>query len=346
MSEVLPDHMCIPLQPRGGSYIPLTFQLTAGNAGYVAISTYPTGSNNKPYPVTPDAVTNVDGVPGNDNSTNVIDRFWQIDKSGASATATVTYTYAAAEATGGVTGKKALLQAQRYNTSTNKWDAPLAGQTANAAANTVTEPGITQFSPRALAISTNPLPIELLRFNATLTDSLVEITWATATEKNNNFFTVEKTLDGNAFEIVTIIKGAGNSSNVHNYSAMDHHPYPGVSYYRLKQTDYDGQNSFSTLIPINYYPQAGVNFLVYPNPANGDVINFLFTSGRRDNPGIMTITILDETGVLRDGGSLTAYHDWHHAYSVNPIEKLKPGIYMIMVTFNGNTYVRKFVVRD
>lgn len=335
-----------PFATAGGSYIPLTFQLTAGNAGYVTISTYPTGSNNKPYPVTPDNVTNVDGIPGNDNSTNVIDRFWQIDKSGASGTATVTYTYAAAEVTGGVTGKKALLQAQRYNTSTNKWDAALTGQTANAAANTVTEPGITLFSPRTLAISTNPLPVELMRFNAAVRDSLVELTWVTATEKNNNFFTVEKTLDGNAFETVTIVDGAGNSSTVRTYATTDRHPYPGVSYYRLKQTDYDGQNSFSTLIPVDYHPHEGVNFLVYPNPTNGDNINFLFTTGATDDQGIMTVTIIDETGVRRDAGAITVYHDWHHPYSLHPIEKLKPGTYLIIVAINGNTFVRKFVVRD
>jgi len=181
-----------PFATVGGSYIPLTFQLTAGDVGYVTISTYPTASNNTPYPTAPDNVTNVYSTPGTDNSTNVIDRFWQIDKSGASGTATVTYTYASAEATGGGVSKKRLLQAQRYNTATNKWDAALSGQTANAAGNTVTEPGITLFSPRTLAVSSSPLPIELLNFYATIEDRMVKLAWSTATEKNNDFFTILK----------------------------------------------------------------------------------------------------------------------------------------------------------
>lgn len=334
-----------PFATAGGSYIPLTFQLTAGNAGYVTISTYPTGSNNKPYPVTPDAVTNVDGNPGYDNSTNVIDRFWQIDKSGASGTATVTYTYAAAEVTGGVTGKKALLQAQRYNTSTSKWDAPLTGQTANAAANTVTEPGITLFSPRALAISTSPLPIELLAFDATLQNNLVELTWSTATEKNNNFFTIEKTIDGKSFEIIRTVNGAGNSNEELHYTAVDEHPYPGISYYRLTQTDYDGRSSFSKLVSITYYPKEGVRFIVYPNPTSGDNINFLFTSDQTDVQNAMNFKIADETGVLRGSGTINFYENRQHTYTINPAEKLPAGVYMIFITVDGNTYVRKFVVR-
>jgi len=335
-----------PFATAGGSYIPLTFQLTSGNAGYVTISTYPTGSNNKPYPVTPDNVTNVDGAVGSDNSTNVIDRFWQIDKSGASGTATVTYTYASAEVTGGVTGKKNLLQAQRYNVTTNRWDPALTGQTANAAANTVTEPGITLFSPRALALSTNPLPIELTRFDAAIRDSLVILTWATATEKNNNFFLVEKTTDGNSFELVATVSGAGNSNQARHYSAVDHHPYPGTSYYRLVQTDYDGQKSFSKLVSIAYDPLSDTDLIVYPNPGNGDAINFLLRREVTDNQHTMTITIIDETGIRRDVGSMAVHQNSHHPYSIRFGEKLTPGLYAIIVTINTNAYTQKFVVHD
>ena len=56
------------------------------------------------------------------------------------------------------------------------------------------------------------------------------------------------------FETVTTLPGAGTSSITHNYSAIDDNPYVGVSYYRLKQTDYDGMSTYSNIVPVTYYP--------------------------------------------------------------------------------------------
>jgi gliding motility-associated-like protein len=148
-----------PFATAAPSYIPFTFQLTAGDAGYVTISTYPTASNNTPLPVSPDPVSTAD--PTFDNSGNgVIDRFWQIDKSGATATATLTYTYAAAEVSGGVIGNQANLKAQRYNTTNNSWDKALPNQISNVTNHTVTESGVTLFSPRTLAVPFTPIEIK------------------------------------------------------------------------------------------------------------------------------------------------------------------------------------------
>ncbi|HEY4798811.1 MAG TPA: hypothetical protein VII99_07010, partial [Bacteroidia bacterium] len=93
-----------------GNYIPFTLNLTAGTIGNVTVSTYPTASNNTPYPVTPIAVTNMYDHNGNDNSSNVVDRFWQIDKDGVSGTATMIFTAAPSEV-----GSLTALQAQRWN---------------------------------------------------------------------------------------------------------------------------------------------------------------------------------------------------------------------------------------
>jgi hypothetical protein len=76
------------------------------------------------------------------------------------------------------------------------------------------------------------------------------IKWTTATEINNDFFTVERTLDGITFEEVVETAGAGNSFEPLTYVENDQYPLPGTSYYRLKQTDYDGQFEYSGMVEL------------------------------------------------------------------------------------------------
>ncbi|MBK7966200.1 MAG: T9SS type A sorting domain-containing protein [Bacteroidetes bacterium] len=87
----------------------------------------------------------------------------------------------------------------------------------------------------------SPLPVELISFKATkISNQQVQVSWSTASEKNNDFFTIERSLDGNSFIEVQRVKGAGNSSSTRNYSIIDQEPTAGVNYYRLIQTDFDG----------------------------------------------------------------------------------------------------------
>jgi len=108
------------------------------------------------------------------------------------------------------------------------------------------------------------LPIELLNFDAQINADQVEIKWTTASETNNDYFTIEKTKDGNSYETVAIVDGAGNSIERRDYSSLDNNPYKGLSYYRLKQTDYDGSFEYSKHIAINYRLKNHLN--IYPNP--------------------------------------------------------------------------------
>jgi len=87
------------------------------------------------------------------------------------------------------------------------------------------------------------LPIKLGYFDATFntTTKTVDLNWLTETEINNEFFTIEKSKDGVTFEVVGTLKGAGNSNEARSYSTKDFYPFYGTSYYRLKQTDFDGQ---------------------------------------------------------------------------------------------------------
>ena len=88
----------------------------------------------------------------------------------------------------------------------------------------------------------------------------------TASETNNNYFTIERSADGMNFEKIGIVRGAGNSSEMIDYSYSDYAPLTGMSFYRLKQTDFDGKESYSSVIVIS---SEGKDFVrILPNPVN------------------------------------------------------------------------------
>lgn len=123
--------------------------------------------------------------------------------------------------------------------------------------------------------TTSILPIELMSFEAKADEEKVHLKWSTATEKNNESFTVEKATDGENFSTVAIVKGAGNSSARKDYYVADPSPYKGLSYYRLKQSDFDGKFNYSKIIAVEFLKEED-GLKIYPNPSSGSVtIEFL-----------------------------------------------------------------------
>lgn len=128
--------------------------------------------------------------------------------------------------------------------------------------------------------ASSPLPIELIAFDAIKKDRQVELSWKTATETNNDFFTIARSVDGKYWEDLQYIEGAGNSVQVQEYSYTDDAPYAGISYYRLTQTDFDGtQKTF----PIVSVEQKDLEVLqAYPNP----VVHTVTLMGVKENQAI------------------------------------------------------------
>lgn len=112
------------------------------------------------------------------------------------------------------------------------------------------------------------LPITLLNFDAIMTGRQVELIWSTATEINNDFFTIERTANGKEWEEVIRIKGKENSTSTTHYKTTDTQPLNGTSYYRLYQTDFNGTKSYSNIIAVNLLHK-GIR--IYPNPATSVV---------------------------------------------------------------------------
>ena len=115
----------------------------------------------------------------------------------------------------------------------------------------------------------SPLPIDLLYFRARLQGDEVVTTWKTAQEKDNHYFTLEKTVDFETFYEAGRIDGQGNSPEEHTYSFVDDSPFTGRSYYRLKQTDFDGAFTVSDPVMVDYSGAPSPLLKAYPNPFNG-----------------------------------------------------------------------------
>ena len=119
-------------------------------------------------------------------------------------------------------------------------------------------------------IASVALPIELLSFSLILKkEGYVLIKWQTLTETNNDFFTVERSKDADDWESLVELKGAGNSTEMLSYETLDEHPLLGTSYYRLKQTDFNGDYAYFGILDFEltqkYFPQTKA----YPNPTQG-----------------------------------------------------------------------------
>ncbi len=98
---------------------------------------------------------------------------------------------------------------------------------------------------------TTPLPIELTSFKGVKKDRINELTWVTMTELNNDFFTIDRTIDGIDFETIGKVSGSGSSSSINEYSLNDLDVPSEINYYRLKQTDFNGDSKYSDFISID-----------------------------------------------------------------------------------------------
>ncbi|MFI5171513.1 MAG: T9SS type A sorting domain-containing protein [Chitinophagales bacterium] len=144
--------------------------------------------------------------------------------------------------------------------------------------------------PPTISCITYILPITLSSFTGIASGSANQLLWTTDSEVNNGFFTIENSDNGNDFSSIGTVNGAGTSTQLHNYDFTDSYPFKGITYYRLKQTDLDGNISYSEIIGVENLTAQYFN--VYPNPSNGN-INLAFDLGGSPD---FTLQIVNEVG--------------------------------------------------
>jgi hypothetical protein len=126
------------------------------------------------------------------------------------------------------------------------------------------------------------LPISLSTFDVNQNGDLVAIEWTTETETNNDFFSVMKSYDAITFDVIGDVPGAGTSTVKHYYNLNDENPQVGINYYKLKQTDFDGHFTYSTIKSLNFTSK-NVDFLVYPNPSKFENITIIVNVKRTED---------------------------------------------------------------
>jgi hypothetical protein len=141
--------------------------------------------------------------------------------------------------------------------------------------------------------SIGSLPVKLLSFDAENANGKVKLSWKTASEENNDFFTIERTTDGKNYESLGTVKGGGTTLKVASYEFDDNNPASGISYYRLSQTDFDGKTETFPAITIDVTGSAseGESMQIYPNPLTGSVLTVSFA-----NPKDGTLEVMDGGG--------------------------------------------------
>jgi hypothetical protein len=179
-----------------------------------------------------------------------------------------------------------------------------------------------------------PLPIELTYFNASPGGTDVIVEWATATETNNDHFTIERSKDGTEFLPVGVVKGAGTSSSAIAYSYEDKNVGAGTWYYRLRQTDHNGECSYSKIAAVQLAGGlAGMG--LYPNPCTDHT--FYIDMFDED----VDVEVLTMGGDKLFGKRIPA----GSSNAVSLPDELQEGIYIVLVTSSHNTSMKKLVVK-
>lgn len=330
-----------------GVSIPLTMQVTgAGSAGgSMVFSTYNSqsigvavanGWNNDAY--RPSDVTHMlDNPTGSvNNSANAIDRFWIIDAGeGSYAYATkpsvnITFGFDPVESQindGNTTQLNSInnnLVAQRFNPGLGKWYdvLPYGTQTGSMEVTGVTPAPGDFYRSWTLSNIQVPLPIQLVDWDGKCDGKVVHLTWTTASEQNNDYFTIEKSRDNDSWTAIGTVPGAGNSSQMISYSFVDPNAV-GRAYYRLRQTDIDGRSEVSPTIVAGCGTENGTTLV----NAWDDGINLnLEVSSSLE--GLFDLTLMDAQGKIV---SVHPSQAIHNGITILQIDKrdIATGVYVV-----------------
>jgi len=233
--------------------------------------------------------------------------YWLLNRTVGASNVNVTLSWTKADCTGDYITDISKLLVTRWN-GTNWLNLGGTSITGTTTSGTVTSTTANTFSlnpsPITLASSTpaNPLPIQLLRFTAQSTGNAVELNWSTATEENNDYFSIQRSIDGNEFEEIGRMKGAGMSYSQIDYRYTDTRPLPGLVYYRLRQTDFDLKSTYSDMVSVDVAVDA--DFVITPNIGKAGVEMKLSATGEYvvyNSLGVIVQQVQDASQIQTDG---------------------------------------------
>lgn len=185
-----------------------------------------------------------------------------------------------------------------------------------------------------LTDNTATLPLELIFFKGSLSNGSVELSWATASETNFNYFLIERSSDGKNFEELGRVTGSGTSKTRHDYSFSDDKPLAGISYYRLKEVDFDQKVYSLGIVSANF--STAKEFTIFPNPVTSG--SALTVYSNFDDEFEVKISITDLSGRPVTELSL-------NAQEVQLPINLSPGIYIVSLQSSSTKTVKRLLVK-
>jgi len=192
------------------------------------------------------------------------------------------------------------------------------------------------YRPKFVRLPLSALPIELQSFEASAGERVVQLKWVTQTEVRNKHFEVERSRNGTDFTGIGKVSGAGNSNSIRRYDWIDPSPFPGKSYYRLRQVDEDGQFSYSPLASVHYEVSATT---IYPNPVQQGKLTV--------QPDLKTCETMTFLLYNLNGSQVFRYEVAANAgaeMSVQLPEDLRKGVFMAQISCDQHIETLKLVV--
>lgn len=183
-------------------------------------------------------------------------------------------------------------------------------------------------------VSSIPLPVDLISFNASYNQKQVSLSWITASEHHSDYFSIERSADGITYEEIFRMASHHESNIIRHYATTDYFPYPNISYYRLKHTDFDGNYQYSKINSIIIPNQNNEIGCWYDNHKNKIIIRFPTSVSN-----LTTIQLINSAGeyLMNEELSDTPIFEIYSS-------RLKRGLYFLRINTDGNTLIKKVVL--
>lgn len=307
-------------------------------SGYSPLSMTNTGTSDNFTVVVSDGVL-LNGTSGAAVTSSVVNRTWDISEAvvgGSNSTIKLQWAGAGDELTSFARASSKVYH--YYSSLWNDMGGTISGTGPYVLTTTV---ATTSFSPYIAASSTSVLPITLVNFDAVPYENMVNLFWSTASEENNDYFTIERSVDLDSFEEVSRVSGAGTSKHLLNYSTIDPQPYRGISYYRLKQTDFDGKYTYSKAVAVKFDEQKKLSFNVFPNPSDGSSIQLV---GTPDLNKEILVVLYDALGNLVYS-KVVLFATGSANLAIDAENRLSPGVYFVVGSSHDQIYKQKLIIR-
>ncbi len=275
-------------------------------------------------------------------TTNYLNRNWIIEPSGiTSPNYNIDLHYVQADWIGTSAGEDAMIPIKySTHTGTGMWYQPELGGFSNAtevgsgqaisAANILNWESVTSFSQFGGAEGNNqPLPVELVSFTGVCEKGIISLSWQTASEFNSSHFDVEKSRDGENWQLLSTIPSAGTSNELITYQSTDQNGTEGNNYFRLRQVDNDGKEKLYDPINVSCSEVTTGYFSSFPNPSGN---SFQVILNNKELIGTCKFHIVDATGKVVENRELEV-KDGINMYVIN--QELTPGIYFLNIS-NGS----------